>query len=127
MQATKSGEERSSAEDQRAAEQAAVAALVFDARGLLPVIVQEATTRDVLMLAWANAEAVRSTLATRRATYWSRSRSQLWVKGETSGHVQHVVSVAADCDGDTLLYTVEQTGPACHTGTQTCFTTRELT
>ncbi|GAA4507101.1 phosphoribosyl-AMP cyclohydrolase [Brevibacterium yomogidense] len=126
MQATKSGEERSSAEDQRAAEQAAVAALVFDARGLLPVIVQEATTRDVLMLAWANAEAVRSTLATRRATYWSRSRSQLWVKGETSGHVQHVVSVAADCDGDTLLYTVEQTGPACHTGTQTCFTTREL-
>lgn len=125
MQATKSGDEQKAAG--QAAEEAAVAAVVFDARGLVPVIVQESTTKDVLMLAWANAEAVRSTLATRRATYWSRSRSRLWVKGETSGHVQHVVSVASDCDGDTLLYTVEQTGPACHTGTQTCFTTRELT
>jgi phosphoribosyl-AMP cyclohydrolase len=100
--------------------------LVFDERGLLPVVVQEAATRDVLMLAWADAEAGRATLTTGRATYWSRSRGEIWVKGETSGHVQHVESVAADCDGDTLLYTVRQTGPACHTGTTTCFTGREL-
>lgn len=100
--------------------------LVFDERGLLPVVVQEAATKDVLMLAWANAEAVDRTLTTGRATYWSRSRGQLWVKGETSGNTQRVVSVATDCDGDTLLYTVEQTGPACHTGTQTCFSGREL-
>ena len=100
--------------------------LVFDERGLLPVVVQEAATRDVLMLAWADAEAVRATLTTGRATYCSRSRGEIWVKGETSGHVQHVESVATDCDGDTLLYLVRQTGAACHTGTTTCFTGREL-
>lgn len=112
--------------DTKCAESTAATDLVFDERGLLPVVVQEATTKDVLMLAWANAEAVDRTLTTGRATYWSRSRGQLWVKGETSGHAQRVVSVATDCDGDTLLYSVEQTGPACHTGTRTCFTGREL-
>ena len=119
MQATKSGDEQKAAE--QAAEEAAVAAVVFDARGLVPVIVQESTTKDVLMLAWANAEAVRSTLATRRATYWSRSRSRLWVKGETSGHTQKIVSVFSDCDDDTLLIRVKQKGPACHTGSHSCF------
>lgn len=112
--------------DMKCAESAPGAALVYDERGLLPVVVQEATTKEVLMLAWANDEAVDRTLSTGRATYWSRSRGELWVKGETSGHTQRVVSVATDCDADTLLYTVEQTGAACHTGTQTCFTGREL-
>ena len=111
--------------DTRSAE-TQIDALVFDDRGLLPVVVQEATTREVLMLAWANADAVRRTLDTGRATYWSRSRGEIWVKGETSGHAQHVRSVATDCDGDTLLYVVDQTGAACHTGTATCFTGREL-
>lgn len=94
--------------------------------GLVPVIAQQWDTGAVLMLAWADAEAVRRTIATGRATYFSRSRDALWVKGETSGHEQHVRSVAVDCDGDALLYTVEQTGPACHTGTATCWTGREL-
>ena len=89
--------------------------------GLVPVVVQEANTASVLMLAWANEEALRQTLETRKATYFSRSRQQLWVKGETSGHTQLVREVRLDCDGDTLLYRVEQTGPACHTGTTSCF------
>lgn len=94
--------------------------------GLLPAVVQEADTREVLMLAWMDREALLRTLRTRRATYWSRSRQEYWVKGETSGHVQHVAGAALDCDGDTVLLTVRQTGPACHTGTTTCFTGREL-
>ncbi|TQN31452.1 phosphoribosyl-AMP cyclohydrolase [Haloactinospora alba] len=89
--------------------------------GLLPVIVQEHDTREVLMLAWMDDEALRRTLATRHATYWSRSRSEYWVKGATSGNVQHVTAAALDCDGDTLLLQVEQTGAACHTGERTCF------
>jgi len=89
--------------------------------GLVPAVVQEAATGQVLMLAWMDDEALRRTLETRRGTYYSRSRRQYWVKGETSGHVQHVRSVRLDCDGDTLLVTVDQTGPACHTGTHTCF------
>ncbi|AZU00904.1 MAG: phosphoribosyl-AMP cyclohydrolase [Brevibacterium sp.] len=92
--------------------------------GLVPVIVQEATSRDVLMLAWMDVEAVSRTLETKRATYWSRSRQEYWVKGETSGHVQHVRSLALDCDADALLMLVDQTGPACHTNTPTCFTGR---
>lgn len=100
--------------------------LKFNADGLLPVIVQEADTRDVLMLAWADAEAIRRTIDTRKATYWSRSRAEYWVKGETSGHVQEVVSVSCDCDGDTVLYEVRQTGAACHTNTPTCFSDRRL-
>ncbi|WP_022873291.1 phosphoribosyl-AMP cyclohydrolase [Nesterenkonia alba] len=98
----------------------------YNAEGLVPAIAQDASTGEVLMLAWMNREALQATLDTRRATYFSRSRNQLWVKGETSGHTQHVVSVALDCDADTVLLTVEQTGPACHTGEPTCFTGREI-
>ena len=95
--------------------------LRFDDRGLIPVVTQEARTGRVLMLAWANDVALAATLATGRATYWSRSRAELWVKGATSGHVQRVRQVVADCDADTVLYVVEQTGPACHTGATSCF------
>ncbi len=89
--------------------------------GLVPAVVQDATTGSVLMLAWMDDEALRRTLATRRGTYWSRSRGQYWVKGETSGNTQFVREVRLDCDGDTLLLRVDQTGPACHLGTTTCF------
>jgi phosphoribosyl-AMP cyclohydrolase len=89
--------------------------------GLFPAVVQEASSGAVLMLAWMDDEALRRTLESRRATYWSRSRQQHWVKGETSGHVQHVREVRLDCDADTVLLVVDQHGPACHTGTSTCF------
>lgn len=89
--------------------------------GLVPAVVQDVDTRAVLMLAWMDDEALHRTLTTGRGTYWSRSRGEIWVKGETSGNVQHVRDVRLDCDGDTLLVTVEQTGPACHTGATTCF------
>jgi phosphoribosyl-AMP cyclohydrolase len=102
------------------------AALKRNADGLVPAIAQQHDTGEVLMLAWMDDEALRRTLATGRATYWSRSRSEYWVKGESSGNAQRVVSVALDCDGDTLLVRVDQTGPACHTGTRTCFTDRIL-
>lgn len=95
----------------------------FDGRGLIPVIAQDARSGEVLMLAWANQEALTRTLETREGTYYSRSRGELWVKGATSGHIQRVVSVALDCDGDAVLYRVEQTGPACHTGERSCFHT----
>lgn len=98
----------------------------FDDAGLVPAIAQQRDTGEVLMLAWMDAEALRRTIATREATYWSRSRGQYWVKGETSGHRQAVTSVSIDCDGDTVLLEVEQTGPACHTGTRTCFTGRRI-
>jgi len=94
--------------------------------GLVPAIVQDATTRRVLMMAWMDDEALRRTLMTRKGTYWSRSRSAYWVKGETSGNTQAVREVRLDCDGDTLLIVVDQTGPACHTGTATCFDARPL-
>jgi phosphoribosyl-AMP cyclohydrolase len=100
----------------------AVAGLKFDAAGLVPAVVQDDADGTVLMVAWMDAEAVRRTLTTGRTWFWSRSRRQHWQKGETSGHVQHVRSVTADCDGDTLLVRVEQIGPACHTGTRSCFT-----
>jgi phosphoribosyl-AMP cyclohydrolase len=89
--------------------------------GLVPAIVRRHDDGDVLMLAWMDDEALHRTLTTGRATYWSRRRRQHWVKGETSGHHQYVKSVALDCDGDTILLTVEQVGPACHTGAPTCF------
>jgi len=101
---------------------AAVAArLKRDADGLVPAIVQQHDTGEVLMLAWMNDEALGLTLSTGRATYFSRSRGTLWVKGETSGHHQYVRSVALDCDGDALLVRVDQVGVACHTGERTCF------
>ena len=101
----------------------AVARVDFDAAGLVPVITQQLDSGRVLMLAWMNAEALRSTIETRRGTYYSRSRGRQWVKGETSGHVQKVVGLQLDCDGDALLMLVEQAGPACHTGAHSCFDT----
>jgi phosphoribosyl-AMP cyclohydrolase len=102
---------------------AIAARLTRDRAGLVPAIVQQYDTREVLMLAWMDDEALRLTLSTGRATYFSRSRGNLWVKGETSGHYQYVKSVALDCDGDTLLVLVDQVGAACHTGERTCFYT----
>jgi phosphoribosyl-AMP cyclohydrolase len=89
--------------------------------GLIPVIVQDANTKEVLMLAYANEEALRKTFETGKAHYWSRSRKKLWMKGETSGNTQKVVEVRVDCDEDAILYMVEQKGVACHTGNYTCF------
>ena len=89
--------------------------------GLIPVVVQDANSKETLMLAYANREALHKTIETGFAHYWSRSRQQLWKKGETSGHTQKIKRVIADCDYDALLYVVEQKGPACHTGAQTCF------
>jgi phosphoribosyl-AMP cyclohydrolase len=100
---------------------AVIAAIRFDERGLVPAIAQEAETGEVLMLAWMNAEAVAATFSTGEAHYWSRSRKALWRKGETSGQVQKLRDFRVDCDGDTVLMTVEQTGVACHTGRHTCF------
>lgn len=99
------------------------ATLRYDAHGLIPAIAQDAANGDVLMLAWMNAEAVARTLETGRVTYWSRSRQSFWVKGETSGHVQKLVEMRVDCDRDTLLVLIEQTGPACHTNRRSCFFT----
>lgn len=89
--------------------------------GLVPAVVTDATTGAVLMMAWMDDEALARTLETRKATYWSRSRGEYWVKGETSGHTQRVREVRLDCDGDTLLMKVDQVGGACHTGDATCF------
>ncbi len=89
--------------------------------GLVPAVVQDAATKSVLMLGWMDDEALHRTLTSGRSTFWSRSRNEYWVKGETSGNIQVVREVRLDCDGDTLLVTVEQTGPACHTGAATCF------
>ncbi|TRD21834.1 phosphoribosyl-AMP cyclohydrolase [Palleronia caenipelagi] len=95
--------------------------LRYDDRGLIPAIAQDAESGEVLMLAWMNAEAVSRTLETGRVTYWSRSRQSFWVKGETSGHLQHLVEMRYDCDRDCLLVLVRQEGPACHTGRRSCF------
>ncbi len=88
---------------------------------LVPVIVQEATTLEVLMLAWMNRQALLHSITTGNATYWSRSRGELWIKGATSGNTQRVVSIDSDCDSDALLMRVEQSGVACHTGARSCF------
>ena len=104
-----------------AAIEAVLNAVTFDAAGLVPAIAQSTEGGEVLMLAWMDRAAVRETLETGRVTYWSRSRRALWRKGETSGHVQRLVSFRIDCDGDTLLLGVEQTGPACHTNRRSCF------
>lgn len=93
----------------------------FSDTGLVPAVIQQWDSREVLMMGWMDAEAVRRTLSEGRVTFWSRSRQEYWRKGDTSGHVQYVKGAALDCDGDTLLVTVEQIGAACHTGTRTCF------
>jgi phosphoribosyl-AMP cyclohydrolase len=100
-----------------------VAALLRDPNLLIPAVVQDVSSKEVLMLAYMNTESLELTLTTGKATYWSRSRSELWVKGETSGHYQEVQSVSLDCDGDAVLLQVIQTGAACHTGERTCFHT----
>lgn len=97
--------------------------IAFDGRGLVPAIAQQHDSGEVLMMAWMNRDSVAETLTTGRVCYWSRSRGTLWRKGETSGHIQSLVEMRIDCDGDTLLLLVEQTGPACHTGTRNCFFT----
>lgn len=97
--------------------------LKYDEQGLIPAIAQDANSGDVLMMAWMNSEAVSATLKTGKVTYWSRSRSSFWIKGETSGHVQELVEFRVDCDRDCLLLKVKQTGPACHTNRKSCFYT----
>jgi len=96
----------------------------FGPDGLVCVIAQQHDTREVLMVAWMDAEALHRTMTTGQATYWSRSRQEYWVKGATSGHTQRVVQISHDCDGDALLLLVDQTGAACHTGTRSCFDDR---
>lgn len=98
-----------------------ISEITFDAAGLVPVIAQQHDTGEVLMVAWMNRDAVAETLATGRVCYWSRSRGALWRKGETSGQSQRLVELRLDCDGDTLLALVDQTGVACHTGRRSCF------
>jgi phosphoribosyl-AMP cyclohydrolase len=104
-----------------------LARVVFKDDGLLPAIIQEESTGRVLMLGYMDAEAVRRTLTEGRVTFWSRSRKEYWRKGDTSGNVQFVRGAALDCDGDTLLVTVHQVGPACHTGAHSCFDVDPLT
>ena len=95
--------------------------LTFDDRGLIPAVVQDVENGDVLMMAWMNRESLQRTLDERRTVFWSRSRQELWRKGDTSGHVQHVEEVRVDCDGDVVLVRVHQVGAACHTGERSCF------
>jgi phosphoribosyl-AMP cyclohydrolase len=95
--------------------------ITFDAAGLVPVIAQQHDTGEILMVAWMNRDAVAETLATGRVCYWSRSRQALWRKGESSGQIQRLVELRLDCDGDTMLALVDQTGVACHTGRRSCF------
>lgn len=99
------------------------ATLRFDDRGLIPAIAQDASSGEVLMLAWMNAESLARTLETGRVTYWSRSRRAFWTKGESSGHIQRLVEMRIDCDCDCLLLLVDQSGPACHTNRRSCFYT----
>ncbi|MDK1029918.1 MAG: phosphoribosyl-AMP cyclohydrolase [Anaerolineae bacterium] len=95
--------------------------LNFDSYGLIPAVIQDVKTKDVLMVAWMNSESLKKTIATGETWFWSRSRKELWHKGATSGNLQKMVEMRYDCDGDTLLIMVEPAGPACHTGNQTCF------
>ncbi|MGJ8626574.1 MAG: phosphoribosyl-AMP cyclohydrolase [Sulfitobacter sp.] len=97
--------------------------LTFNDAGLIPAIAQDVDTKEVLMLAWMNAQSITRTLETKRVTYWSRSRQAFWIKGETSGHTQALVELRFDCDRDCLLIMLRQTGPACHTGRRSCFYT----
>ena len=95
--------------------------LKFDTNGLIPAVVQDAATKEVLMMAWMNAESLQKTRESGQTWFWSRSRGELWHKGGTSGHTQQVVGIRYDCDGDTLLVLVDPAGPACHTGEVSCF------
>lgn len=103
-----------------------IARVTFTADGLVAAVIQQWDTREVLMLGWMDAEALRRTLTSGRVTFWSRSRRQYWRKGDTSGHIQLVRAAHLDCDGDAVLVEVEQIGPACHTGTRTCFDADDL-
>jgi phosphoribosyl-ATP pyrophosphohydrolase/phosphoribosyl-AMP cyclohydrolase len=114
-------DELSAATDRRLTAPTDFDGLRFDATGLIPVVAQDAETGTVLMVAWSNREALEATLESGTVHFWSRSRAQLWMKGETSGHTLALVSLHADCDGDTLLALVRPAGPACHTGEPTCF------
>lgn len=100
---------------------AIAARLKRDEQGLIAAVIQEATSRDVLMVGWMDDEALHRTLTTRRSTFWSRSRGEYWVKGDTSGHTQHVREARIDCDGDTILVLVDDVDAACHTGDHSCF------
>ena len=100
--------------------------LKYNEAGLIPAIAQDASTGEVLMMAWMNVDAVEKTLETRRVTYWSRSRQSFWIKGKTSGHPQELVDLRLDCDRDCLLAVVNQVGAACHTGRRNCFYTSVL-
>ena len=95
--------------------------LAFNEQGLIPVITQDASSKEILMMAWMNKTSLRLTIETQKVSYWSRSRQQIWVKGETSGHTQQLVSMSFDCDGDAILCQVTQVGAACHTGRPDCF------
>lgn len=95
--------------------------ITFDANGLVPAIIQDSKTKDVLMMAWMNAESLQLTMESGKTVFWSRSRREIWHKGATSGNVQRVVEIHVDCDADTLLVLVEPAGPACHTGERSCF------
>jgi phosphoribosyl-ATP pyrophosphohydrolase/phosphoribosyl-AMP cyclohydrolase len=102
-------------------EAATIQSLRFDAKGLIPTIVQDANTNQVLMMAYMNLESLQLTLETKETHFWSRSRKELWHKGATSGNIQKVLEIRVDCDADTLLIRVQPAGPACHTGEQSCF------
>lgn len=106
--------------------EARISQVSWNTEGLAPAIVQQWDSREVLMLAWLDAEALRRTLTSGRVTYWSRSRQEYWRKGDTSGNVQHIREARLDCDGDAILLFVDQVGPACHTGTRTCFDAADL-
>jgi phosphoribosyl-AMP cyclohydrolase len=101
--------------------QASLSGIKFDAKGLIPAIVQDANTKEVLMMAYMNAESLQLTFERGETHFWSRSRGELWHKGETSGNIQRVLEIFVDCDADTLLIQVQPLGPACHTGERTCF------
>lgn len=113
--------ERATPDDSLPAVATLLAAVRFNADGLIPAIAQQHDSKEVLMMAWMNRQALEETLTTHRVCYYSRSRGKLWRKGESSGQQQQLISAALDCDGDTLLLQVEQTGPACHTGRRSCF------
>lgn len=124
--ASRALDSNSSLESGSALDPAIAALLKRDQAGLVTAVIQQWDTREVLMVGWMDDEALHRTLTTGRATYWSRSRGDYWVKGETSGHRQWVKEVRLDCDGDTLLVTVDQEGAACHTGDRTCFDARVI-